>query len=120
MVVLGTQSETSHCSIIPRLRTIKVTDQIGDSELVSFHPELARLLNGGIYDYPAVGHDNSFLLIIRSTKGSGFGFVVSNEEVLECPILFRIGGREIVHIDVEKVNEAFDLLVRLCRCFLLS
>ena len=99
MIVLGAQPETSYRTIIPRLRTIRVTDKIGDCKLIAFHPELSRLVNGRIYYYPAVGHHNGFRLIVRCVQRSGLGFMVP---------------------DVEKVNEAFDLLVRLRRYFFLS
>jgi len=120
MIVLGAQPETSYRTIIPRLRTIRVTDKIGDCKLIAFHPELSRLVNGRIYYYPAVGHHNGFRLIVRCVQRSGLGFMVPDKKVLECPILFRIGWREIVHVDMEEVNETLDLLVRLRRYFFLS
>lgn len=35
----------------------------------------------------------------------------SDEEVLKGPVSFGVGGGEVLHVDVEEVDEAFDLFV---------
>lgn len=44
--------------------------------------------------------------------------MVSDEEVLECAVSVHVAWTEVVHVDVEEVDEATYLLVRLGGYFL--
>lgn len=41
MIVLGTEPETRHCTIMPQFGEVLIADQVANRELVSFDPELS-------------------------------------------------------------------------------
>jgi hypothetical protein len=110
VVILRTQSETRHCAVIPGGGEVWVSEEVCHGEVVAFDPEFAGFFDGRIDDDSGVGDAYGFGGVVLLEDGTSAGSVLTDEEVFECAVLVEVGGFEVVHVDVEEVDEGLDLL----------
>ena len=109
VIILRDQAETCHGRILKAPTKVCIHDEAFDTKIDTLDPKLLRLANLLISDDATISDADGSVLTASDWTGAFFMF--SNEEVLECLVLFNVRWLEIVHVNVVEVHKTFDLVM---------